>query len=526
MRADLVIADATVVDGTGAPPFEGTVVVVGERIDSVVAAGDPLPRDGAARIVDARGRAVSPGFVDVHNHSDVVPFVEPWMDSALRQGSTTLIVGNCGASAWPSAGAPELAEMIGVEANALGDAWRGFGDYLDRVDAARPAVNVAALVGHGALRLEVMGMDRRRPERAELEAMGRLAVEAMDAGAIGLSTGLIYAPGMYADTEEVVELARAVAPFDGIYASHIRGEGERLFEAVDEAIEIGRRAGLPAHVSHLKCETDLAWGRAPELLGRFHGADDVTADQYPYTAWASTLSSLLPPWAPVDELTALLSNRDRRRKLATAVEEGEPDWQSSVRGVGWDRLVIESTADERCNGRSLVEIADARGRSPVDAMFELLAEDASTAVIGHAMHEDDVRAIVADPEIMVASDASAMSPEGPLARASVHPRTYGTFPRVLGRYVGAGVLTLEAAIRKMTSLPADRFALRDRGRIVEGAAADLVLFDPNRVRDLATFEAPHAYPAGIELVVVGGRVAWDGRRVERAGRALRRSMRG
>jgi N-acyl-D-amino-acid deacylase len=518
---DLVIADASVVDGSGDPAFRGSVGVRDDRIVWVGRGDGPQPPDAALRI-DAAGMTLTPGSVDVHNHSDVVPLVEPWMDSALRMGSTTLVVGNCGASPWPPAGAAEMATLIGVRADDLDMPWRTFGEFLDRLGACAPAVNVAALVGHGALRQEAMGLARRAPTGDELGQMTRQAAEAMEAGAVGLSTGLIYVPGLYSRTDEVVALAAAVAPFNGIYASHIRGEGRDLFAAVTEALEIGRRAGVPAHVSHLKCESELVWGRTDELLGLFDGRD-ATADQYPYTAWGSVLWSLLPAWAPVDGLAELIADPATKIRLTHAVEHGEAGFQSSVDGVGWERIVIESTAEERWNGRDVAAIAAAMRVEPADAMYRLLMDEPETAVIGHAMHEDDVRAIVADPGVMVASDASAMSPEGPLGGVPVHPRNYGTFPRVLGRYVREEkLLTLEAAVRKMTSLPADRFGLAGRGRIAEGAYADLVLLDPATVLDTARFGDPHRFPAGIDLVVVNGRVAWDGARGERAGRVLRR----
>jgi N-acyl-D-aspartate/D-glutamate deacylase len=514
---DLLVRDATIVDGSGAPGFPGSVGVSGDRI-AWIGGGDA---PDAARTIEGSGRVATPGFVDVHNHSDLSAFVDPWMRSTLRQGVTTVVVGNCGASPWPLAGWGESVLLAGANPELPPPSWRSWGDYLDALDEAGPAVNIATLVGHGSLRREVMGAERRPASADELEAMSSTAAQAIREGAFGLSTGLVYPPGMYAGTDELATLAGAVAREGGVYASHIRGEGAHLFRAVDEVVETGRRAQVAAHVSHLKCESEHAWGRVDELLGLFHGQDDVTADQYPYTAWNSSLASLLPPWAQADELSAI---RDRER-LRHAVEEGETDFQSSVDGVGWDAIVIVRTAHARWNGRDVASIAGEMDVEPFDAMVALLEADADTSCIGHAMREEDVRAIVADPEVFVASDAAAISPEGSAGSLPVHPREYGTFPRVLARYVREDpVLSLEQAIRKMTSLPAERFGLRGRGRLAVGAYADLVLFDPATVSDVATFSAPHAYAAGIDAIVVNGRVAWDGDWAERAGQALRREQ--
>jgi N-acyl-D-aspartate/D-glutamate deacylase len=523
---DLLIAGGLLVDGTGSTPCPGSVAVQGDRIERLVEPGTPEPP--AVRRIDATGRVVTPGFIDVHDHSDLSPFAEPGMDSMLRQGVTTVVVGNCGSSAFPSAGLSEMSSWTGMPAHELDLSWTTLAGYLERVDAARPAVNLATLVGHGALRLQAMGRERRAPTADELGAMRALLAQAMEEGGVGLSTGLIYAPGIHATTDEIVEVASEMRGA-GVYASHIRGEGELVFDAVDESIRIGRRAGVPSHVSHLKLETELVWGRAEELMARIDaaraGGDDVSADQYPYTAWESNLASLLPPWAAPADLPGLLEDPDARDRLVAAIEEGEPGWQSGVRGVGWERLVIVAHAGSSAHtGRSIAQIAEASGRAPAETMFALLIADSETSLIGHAMQEDDVRTIVARADVMVATDGVAVSPTGPMGRFNVHPRYYGTFPRVLGRYVREeGLLSLEAAIRTMTSLPADRFRLAGRGRIEAGAFADLVVLDPERIRDRATFEAPHAFPDGIEAVVVNGRVAWDGRTRERAGRALRRA---
>ncbi|MEO8476492.1 MAG: D-aminoacylase [Actinomycetota bacterium] len=516
---DLTITGAFLVDGTGAPGSLGSIGISDDRV-VWVGHGTAQPPE-AVRRIEAVGRVLSPGFVDVHTHSDLGPLVDPWMPSTLRQGVTSVVVGNCGTSPWPPAGFDESATLVGGPSDP--PEFKTFGAYLEGLAAAEPALNLAALVGHGAVRLEVMGRARRTPLADELDSMRRLVGEALDEGAMGVSTGLIYVPGMYAATEEIVAIAEEAATRHGVYASHIRGEGEHLFGAIDEAIMIGRRAGVRTHVSHLKCESSLTWGRAPELLARFHGGADVTADQYPYPAWASVLWSLLPEWAPVEDLPRLVDELPTRARLVAAIEQGEgAAFQSSVKGVGWDRIVIESGGDDRWNGMSIEAIGATLGITSVDACFHLLIEDPETSCVGHAMHEDDVRSILADPTVMVASDGASMSPEGPLGGASVHPRSYGTFPRVLGPYVRTGTLPLEAAVRKMTSLPADRFGLKERGRIAEGAFADLVVFDPLTVEDRATFAAPHAYPAGIDLVIVNGRIAWEGAPGERAGRVLRR----
>jgi N-acyl-D-amino-acid deacylase len=519
--AGLLISGATILDGTGTRARPGSVLVEGSRIAEVLTPGDDRAAD---RRIEAHGRALAPGFIDTHSHSDLSPFVEPAMDSMLRQGVTTVVVGNCGTSAYPVEGAAEAAALAGGDAEAIGADWGSFAEYLDRIDACGPALNVAVLVGHGALRAAVMGDDQRRPPTDdELDAMQTLLRSALEQGAVGMSTGLIYAPGLHADTDELVVLAGELHAVGGVYASHVRGESATVFDAVSEAIAVGRRAAVPSHVSHLKVEGSAMWGRAPELLAlideaRDRGAD-VTADQYPYTAWETSLSAALPPWVTAAELPDAVGDPATRTRIEEEV--------ASSQSIGWDRIALGTHLPEpELTGRTVAEVAADRGLGAGAAIVELLLADPNTGMVGHGMHEDDVRAILARPDVFVGTDGLAVSPDGPLGAYAVHPRYYGTYPRILGRYIREErLLSLEDAVRKMTSMSADRFGLAGRGRIEPGAVADLVLFDPGRVADAATYERPHAFAEGIDLVVVNGRVAWDGSPGHRAGRALRRGIR-
>jgi len=523
---DLVISGASVVDGSGAPGFAADVGVRDGRVVEVrregcEVAGAPTTAPSATRTIDGTGLVLAPGFIDVHTHSDLAPFTDTTMDSALRQGVTTVVVGNCGMSAWPRAGLPAMASFLGTTPEEL-PPWEEFGEYMDAVDAAKPACNIAALVGFGSIRAQVMGHERRPATPAETAAMRRLLGEAMASGALGMSSGLIYVPDMYATMEEVAEVATGAAGSGGLYTTHMRAEGHLVFDAVREAVAICHRAGIHAHISHLKLEGRRAWGRHEELLALLD-ENGATGDQYPYAAWETDLSSFLPMWAPVRQLGVLLADPAIKARLARSVEEGEPDWESSVADSGWESIVLEAR-DPALADRDMASVAAERDVAPVDLMFDLLLDDPEITVRGHTMQEDDVRAILSRPDILVGSDGMAIAPGGPLWGTPLHPRNYGTFPRVLGRYVrDQGLLSLEAAVRKMTGLPAEIFGLDGRGRVKEGAVADLVLFDPSTVTDCAAFGDAHRYPEGIAMVIVGGRVAWDGERGERAGRAVRRS---
>jgi N-acyl-D-amino-acid deacylase len=526
---DLVIRGGNVLDGTGAPAFRADLGLVG---DTIAALGEIAPEQGR-RVVDATGRHVAPGFIDVHTHSDPDVLVYPTADSRVRQGVTTELAGNCGGSAAPLAGLGADERRAEWKEDGLDADWTDVASYLARVEKAGTSVNHALLVGQGTLRSSAIG-DVDRPLSAdEARAVARALEEALDQGAFGLSTGLEYVPGRYTPTSEIVGLARLVARRGGLYASHVRNEEARVLEAVAEAIEVGRASGARVEISHLKATGESNWpkqGAALDLLesARRDGVA-VLADAYPYTAYSTGLTILMEGWAREGGTAAILGRfrdpdaRARIRREVEAQVKGDPG--------SWDRVVVSRVRNEKNRalavGRSLVEIADGWGVAPVDAYLRLLEEE-ETAVsfIGHGMSPENVERVLRHPLVMVGSDGSSMAPVGKAAEGRPHPRSYGTFARVLGLYARErGGFDLPTAVRKMTSLPADQVGLPDRGRIARGKRADLVVFDAATVRDSATFDDPHRFPDGISLVVVNGvPVVENGAHTgARPGRALRRA---
>jgi dihydroorotase/N-acyl-D-amino-acid deacylase len=502
---DLLITGGTIIDGTGAPRYAGDVAVRDGRIVRV--SHERLARTSAARLIDATGLIVAPGFVDLHAHLD--PLLRlPDAESHVRQGVTTALGNPDGGGSWP------------------------LGAYLDSARALGVGMNVAFLIGHNTVRSEVMGSDDRAPTADELRRMRAMVAQAMDEGAFGLSTGLRYTPGAYSETGEVVALAEEAARRGGIYTSHLREEGLGLISGVAEAIEIGRRARIPIVLTHHKAIGAPMWGASERTLAMIDSARaagvDVMADQYPYTATYTGINVLVPPWALAGGRDAFLVRVDdpaqRDSVLAGIVwnivnDRGGSDLRRvQLARVDWDRSL---------EGRTLHDWAAREGMAPTPENGALLVVEAirrgGASAIYHVLHEDDVTRIMRHPMTAIASDGRLVRP----GEGHPHPRWYGTFPRVLGHYVREQrVLTLEDAVRKMTSLPADRLGMDERGRIAEGAAADLVLFDPETVIDRATFQAPHQYPAGIPFVIVNGVVSVDGGEFvdARAGRVLRRGM--
>jgi N-acyl-D-amino-acid deacylase len=500
------------VDGSGAPWFRGDVAIAADRIVQVGGLG----RAQAETVIDAGGQVVCPGFIDIHSHSDTVLSSFGAASGKIRQGVTSEVVGQCGASAAPAGDDPLF------EGGTAPD-WTTTGEYLDVLRRKGTAVNVAALVGHGSVRRAVMGNADRAPTREELDAMVSQVAAAMEQGAWGISTGLIYAPGMYARTPELVATAAAAARYGGIYFTHLRNEGNRLLESIEEALVIGGEARIPVQISHLKAAGEPNWGLVQPALERLEAARcqgiDVTADQYPYIASATSLSAVLPGWVREGSREEVMGKlRSERQRITAELDRGESPTRD------WSRVMVSYVGraeDRRFEGLRISEVAAARNQEPEDAVIDLLLDNKmNVGMVRFGMSEADVKLVMRHRLVMIGSDASARSAEE--GSGKPHPRAYGTFPRVLGKYVREGVLPLEEAVRKMTSLPAARMGFGDRGLLRPGMAADVVVFDPATIADRATFTDPHQYPDGVNWVIVNGEVAVtpSGQRPVRPGQVL------
>ena len=530
---DLKFVNARIVDGTGNPWFRADVGIEDGRITAL----EPRLGGDARRTIDVQDRVIAPGFIDLHSHADFTLPQHPSAASVVSQGVTTQLLGNCGFSPFPVH--DERVELLRDASAFLDDGlpwgrWRDLAGYVAHLASKSIVPNVALQVGHGALRISAMGFEPRPPEPAELAVMQEELARALSEGAVGISTGLTYTPGSYAETDELVALAEVVAGFGGFYSSHIRGEGYTLIQGVEEALEVGRRAGVPVQLSHHKAMGRDNWEKIDTTLGLLDEAraagQDVLADQYPYTAGSTTLAVLLPRWVMergIEGAQALLSDPSVYRRVREQIARQSPeDLRKGQREFYPDDVVVADAPAElaRYIGSTLTEVAQQRGEEAVDtALYLLRVGGGAVLTIVYGMSDANVEKIMAHPAVAVASDGWTLSPD---AGGRPHPRSFGTFPRVLGRYVREkSVLRLEDAIRKMTSLPAQRIGLRDRGIVGLGGIADLVVLDPDLVIDRATFETPDAFPDGISGVVINGRVVLeDGvSSEERPGRFLRRA---
>lgn len=539
MAYDLLIRGGMLYDGTGAPGVRRDLAISGDRI---VAIGDLGSRGDVAsrRTIDAGGLVVAPGFIDIKTHSDFTLPINPRAESKIRQGVTTEIIGHCGFSVAPvlPGKVDLLRDYLSPSAPWLPFRETTFADYVRTYPAT--SVNVGMLVGHNTLRLMAMGMDERAPSADELALMQRLTAEALDAGALGLSTGLFTSPGAYADLEEIVALGQVTQAKGGRYFTHLRDESNRVFEAVDEAIEIGRRCGLHVQIVHLKLSGMDMWGRAQEMLERLDAARAsgvaIDCDEYPYTAGSNPLKNLLPQWVQaggVDAMLERLRQRATRDRIRADIErDGLNNWG---RIPSWDNVRVSISPHlPQFAGRTFGELSRERAEDPIDTVCTYLADDrGATRVLVTSISEDDVRTFVRSPMVCVGSDGNCVATSGVTSQGMPHPRFYGTFPRVLGHYCrDSQLLPLATAIHKMTGLAARALGFTDRGLLREGACADVVIFDPQDFDERSTTAQPHAYPSGTATtVIVNGAVVVDraehtgalpGRVLDRRGGALAR----
>jgi N-acyl-D-amino-acid deacylase len=509
---EIVITNGHIIDGTGSPWYSGDI---GIRSGKIVAIGN-LEDAQRSRTIDAHGMVVAPGFIDMLGQSELTILVDPRLPSKIYQGITTEITGE-GGSAAPQNDALIRADQSGYDHYHLTPDWRTFQQYFARLEKQGMGINLASYVGATQVRRTVLGDDDKQPTPAQLDQMKELVRQGMREGAVGLSSSLEYAPAPYAKTEELIALASEAGKFGGVYATHMRNESDSVLPAIDEALRIGREAHLPVEIWHLKVAGKASWGRMPEVVAKINAARaqgmDVTADTYAYTAWFNDFSAFIPPWAH-DGGTAKLIERLKdpatrirlRKEMTTPSSDWDNEWQEIP---GPESILIGVVQNPKLlplQGKTLAEVANIQNKDPMDALFDLLIDDnAGTGVAVFGMSEPDVALALQQPWVSFDNDSSGTSPEGILGQEHPHPRAYGTFPRILRKYVREEKkLTLEDAIRKCSALPAQRMRLADRGVLKAGMWADVVIFDPSTVRDLATFKNPNQLSEGMEYVLVNG----------------------
>ncbi|HUR96337.1 MAG TPA: D-aminoacylase [Gemmatimonadales bacterium] len=509
---DVVIRHGRVIDGTGSPWYAGDVGIRGGRIAAI----GTLEGAAARRTVDAAGLVVAPGFIDMLGQSELSILVDPTLPSKIFQGITTEVTGE-GSSAGPVNDAMLAADRAGYEHYEVTPDWRTLGGYFDRLEKQGIGINLASYVGATQVRRMVLGDSNRAPGAEELERMKALVRDAMREGAVGLSTSLQYPPAPYASTDELVALAAEASKLGGVYATHLRSEGAAIDAALDEAITIGRDAQIPVEIWHLKVAGKRNWGRMPRVVAKIdsarHAGIDIAADTYAYPAWFNSMSAFIPPWAHdggtaklVERLRDPATRRRIRREMLSPDESWDNEWQEIPGPSSVLIGVVQNEALAPYMGKTLAEVAAMRKTDAIDALFDLLVEDAGyTYVAVFGMSEPDIALALKQPWVSINNDSQGTAPDGLLGKEHPHPRAYGTFPRILRKYVREERrLTLPDAIRKFTSLPAQRMRLGDRGVLKVGMWADVVVFDPERIRDRATFAAPNQLSEGMRWVLVNG----------------------
>ncbi|NIM58097.1 MAG: amidohydrolase family protein [Candidatus Aminicenantes bacterium] len=506
---DLIIRGGYIIDGTGGEVFEADIGISGDYIKEI---GQILSVRGKS-VIEAKDLVVCPGFIDAHDHTDVGLLANPKAESSIRQGITTLVSGNCGSSAFPVAEEifeetkENLKELLQLDLT-----WRDINGFFSRIEEKGIALNYSSLVGHGEVRGAAMGFNDRPPSQEELEKMKMMVGENIENGAIGLSTGLEYSPGSYAKPDEIIELCKVAAQKGGVYATHMRDEGDKLIESLDESIEAARAAGVSLQISHFKIANPRNWNKIDAALAKIEEAKNngvsIFCDRYPYIAGSTGLSYYFPLWAKqgtTAEFLARLKDPALQERLQAHLAEQKKKLES------WDKVVISSVVTEenkKFEGKSVLAGAKETRKSPYDFMKDLLIEEKSrVGMVTFMMTEENLRRILAHPLVGVGTDGSAVAPYGLLRRGKPHPRHYGTFPRVLGKYVREEkIFPMPEIMKKITSIPAQKFGFGKRGTLKSGYFADIVIFDPDKVIDKSTWTDPHQYPEGIEYVLVNGRV--------------------
>ena len=518
-RVDILIQNGLVIDGAGTQSNLNDISIKDGKILQI----EPTIKVEPKQIIDASGLVVCPGFIDMHSHSDMALPFDNRLESTLRQGITTSVIGNCGFSLAPvnQERIDLLIKEFQIHAPPGADieiSWNTFNQYLNQIEETKISSNIVPLVGFGAIRIAGgPAYDNRPPSQDEIDNMKAYTKDAMEAGAFGLSTGLIYPPQVYASTQEIIELAKVVAKYEGLYFSHIRGEGETVVKAVQEVIDIVEKSGCSGgQIGHHKVAGKHFWGTSKDTLQLISDANDrgisITCDQYPYNRGSTSLISLLPPWAHeggVEMLLERLRNPDIQQRIREDIEKTF-DWENLKEEAGWNRIFIASVKTQKwkdIEGLSLKEITQLRKYSDeYSVLFELLLdENAEVTMTMESMGDEDIERIMKSKYTMIGTDGAGVAPAGILSHGKPHPRHYGTYPRILGRYVREmGLLTLEEAIYKMTGFPAQRLGLQDRGLLRMGNWADIVVFDPKTIIDKATFMDPHQFSLGIHHVIVNG----------------------
>ena len=508
---DLVITNGHIIDGSGSPWYSGDIGIRGGKIAAI----GNLSADARARTIDAQGKVVAPGFIDMLGQSEMTILVDPRLPSKIYQGITTEITGE-GGSAAPLNDRIIRADQSGYEHYHIDPDWRTFRQYFARLEKQGMGINLASYVGATQVRRMVLGDDDKQPSPEQLAQMKSLVREAMKDGTVGVSTSLEYAPAPYAKTDELIALATEASRFGGIYATHMRSESDAVLDSIDEALRIGREARIPVEIWHLKVAGRNNWGRMPEVVAKINAARnagmDVSANTYAYTAWFNDFSAFIPPWAH-DGGTAKMVERLKdpgmrarmRKDMLTPSQDWDNEWQEIPGPEAIMIGIVQNPKLVPLQGKRLSDIAKLRNKDPLDALFDFLIEDPNAGVAVFGMSQPDVTLALQQPWVSIDNDSSGASPEGILGQEHPHPRAYGTFPRILSKYVREEkALTLEDAIRKFSALAAQRMCLADRGVLKSGMWADIVIFDPSTVHDRATFENPNQLSEGMDYVLVNG----------------------